>query len=229
MRLTDWALGGNFVTRSLIRILGHVPEVIRETLDALAQSWGVTLPAGARDGLLNYADLLLTWNARVNLTAAKRAEEVVGEHMVDAFAMARLVPRQMEVCDVGSGGGLPGIPFALLRPDCQVTMVEPRAKRVAFLRTAVRELSLAQTQVVRGRAEEVECRFDVAGARATFGPDEWLRLGATLVREGGLVLVFASGAVECRAGWTTAESLEYRTESGHSRWLGAFRTPTPRS
>ena len=203
---------------------GGVSADLDERLDALALEWRVSLSTAARSGVAGYVRTLLTWNAKVNLTAARDATDVVGEHVVDAFAMARLVPPAAAVCDVGAGGGLPGIPFALLRPDCVVTMVEPRAKRVAFLRTAVRECRLATAQVLRARAEELPRQgFDVAGARATFGPEEWLAVGATLVRPGGLVLVFSATPVAASGALVRAAAVEYRTAAGHARWLGGFR------
>ena len=150
--------------------------------------------------------------------------EVVGEHVVDAFAMARLVPPGSSVVDVGAGGGLPGVVFAILRPDAQLTMVEPRAKRVAFLRTAVRESRLESTAVFHGRADALDPGgFDVAASRATFPPGEWLGVGQSLVRAGGLVLVFAGDA------WSPEHSslravneLRYETASGKGLWIGAF-------
>src|SRR4029079_16814605 len=86
--------------------------------------------------------LLLTWNARINLTGAGTRDELLGEHFPDALAMASLVPPGARLVDVGSGGGLPAVPLSVLRPDLGLTLVEPRAKRVAFLRTAVRTLGL---------------------------------------------------------------------------------------
>jgi 16S rRNA (guanine527-N7)-methyltransferase len=173
---------------------------------------------------MRFCRLLLKWNAHVNLTGARTVAEVVGEHVVDGFAMARLVPPGSSVVDVGAGGGLPGLAFAILRPDARLTMVEPRAKRVAFLHAAVRESQLGSTAVFRGRADALaRSGFDVAASRATFPPEEWLRVGLGLVRPGGLVLVFAGDP------WSPEDSslravneLHYETASGKCLWIGAF-------
>jgi 16S rRNA (guanine527-N7)-methyltransferase len=143
---------------------------------------------------------------------------------VDAFAMSRLVPAGSSVVDVGAGGGLPGLAVAILRPDARVTMVEPRAKRVAFLRTAVRELRLAGTTVFHGRADALGSRgFDVAASRATFPPDEWFGIGRGLVRPGGLVLVFAGDVWRPEEpGVGPAKELRYVTATERNRWIGAF-------
>jgi 16S rRNA (guanine527-N7)-methyltransferase len=100
---------------------------------------------------------------------------------------------------VGSGGGLPALPLALLRPDLVIRLCEPIAKKAAFLRTAIRELKLADRVALEARraeelTEEVAGNvprelFDVATSRATFAPETWLALGRRLVRPGGRVFV----------------------------------------
>ena len=106
---------------------------------------------------------------------------LVGEHFPDAFALARKLEQPARVIDVGSGGGLPAIPLALLRPRLAITLVEPIAKKAAFLRTAIRELGLGDrvsVHVGRGEAvaKETPRAFDVgdlagdAGARQVAGP-----------------------------------------------------------
>jgi 16S rRNA (guanine527-N7)-methyltransferase len=194
-------------------------------LARLAEEWKYPLAPEMTARVIEFCRLLLEWNARVNLTGARTVAEVVGEHVVDAFAMARLVPPGSSVVDVGAGGGLPGLAFAILRPDARLTMVEPRAKRVAFLRTAMRESQLvASTAVFRGRADALERGgFDVAASRATFPPEEWLSVGLGLVRPGGLVLVFSGDSWSPEHSSRRAVSeLCYETASGRSRWIGAF-------
>jgi 16S rRNA (guanine527-N7)-methyltransferase len=141
-----------------------------------------------------YAELLLRWNARINLTAARSIESLVGEHFPDAFALARKLDQPARVVDVGSGGGLPAIPLALLRGHLTVELVEPIAKKAAFLRTAIRELAIGDrvsVRVARGEAlaravaADRSLAFDVAISRATLAPPKWLALGARLVRPGG--------------------------------------------
>jgi len=163
----------------------------RLALDRLAALWRVRLSDPEAAALLRFAALLIEWNAHINLTGAKTVESLIGEHLPDAFAVASVLSEAKRVVDVGSGGGLPAIPLALLRPTLDLTLVEPLAKKVAFLRTAVRELGLAaHVRVQAGRAEDLPPgAFDVALSRATFPPAVWVGVGARLVRPGGRVLV----------------------------------------
>jgi 16S rRNA (guanine527-N7)-methyltransferase len=193
-------------------------------LARLVQEWKFPLSTVMEGRVLGFGRRLMEWNASVNLTGAQSVAEVMGEHVVDSFAMARLVPQGSSVVDVGAGGGLPGIPFSIVRPDARLVVVEPRAKRVAFLRTVVRELQLASCEVLRERADALDRgRFDVAASRATFPAEDWLDIGLSLVRPGGLVLVFAGDAWSPRnSSLRATDEVRYATVGGRGRWLGAF-------
>lgn len=193
-------------------------------LDKLSRELKLPLSEEVSGRLLAFVSRLLAWNARINLTGARSGAELISEHLVDSFAMTRFLPLNSSLADIGAGGGLPGIPLAILRPDLRITMVEPRAKRVAFLRSAVHELGLQRASVLRCRSEEVSASsFDLCSSRATFPPGEWLEVGRSLVKRDGLVLVFAN------APWAAADatarlkdSILYASGSGRSRWMGAF-------
>jgi 16S rRNA (guanine527-N7)-methyltransferase len=170
----------------------------------------------------SFFDLLLAWNARINLTGARTRSELLGEHLADSVAMAHLVPPGARVLDVGSGGGLPAIPFALLRPDVSLTLVEPRAKRAAFLRTAVREMKLSGADVLLLRLESLPSRpVDVAGSRATFAPAEWLAKARPVAAR---VVVFATQRGDVGAAPGLEAEAEYQTATGHPRWTALFRS-----
>jgi 16S rRNA (guanine527-N7)-methyltransferase len=113
--------------------------------------------------------------------------------LLNSAAIASLVPVGARVVDVGSGAGLPGIPLALARPDLTVTLLEPLARRVAFLTECVRRLGLERVTVVRGRAEEGPIRrqlggADVVTARAVAPLDKLAGWCLPLLRPGGLLL-----------------------------------------
>jgi 16S rRNA (guanine527-N7)-methyltransferase len=195
------------------------------TILRLVREWEIPVSIEMVERIDAYLHLLLRWNERVNLTGAHSIRELVEEHLPDSLALAKLTPNGSSVVDIGSGGGLPAVPFAILRPDCRVTLVEPRAKRVAFLNTAVRACECRLVEVARRRLEETtDSKFSVATSRATFSPEDWLSLACRLLCEGGLAVVFAR---DCVATGTTSAKLlntiEYHTVNGAPRWSGAFR------
>lgn len=173
---------------------------------------------------MDYCLELLRWNARVNLTGARNMSELVDDHLPDVFALSALCPEGATVVDVGSGGGLPGVPLALLRPDCSFTLVEPRAKRVAFLHTVVRLGGLSRVTVVRGRVEDLESgSASFAVARATFSPLEWLEHARRLVVPGGVATVLAARPLD-EAPYSTQllRATAYTTGTGAPRWAGLY-------
>jgi 16S rRNA (guanine527-N7)-methyltransferase len=201
-----------------------VNQAEESSLEKLSREWSFPLTQESLLSLLGFCHHLIEWNAHINLTGAKSVADVLGEHVVDSFAMAQLVPTGASVVDIGAGGGFPGLPFAILRPDAQLVLVEPRAKRVAFLRMATRELGLAGSKVLRARSSDLgDARFDIAASRATFPPEEWLTIGLSLVRRGGTVLVFANEPWRSEtSAICLSNSISYTTASGRTRWLGAF-------
>lgn len=139
--------------------------------------------------LTRYVDLLLRWNSKINLTAARTLDDAT-QHVLDCLALLPHIPADAaRLVDVGSGGGLPAVVLAIMRPALAVTAVEPIHKKHAFLRTAARELGLSNLDPRASRADDLpEAAWDVATSRATFALDQWLTLGLRLVRPGGLVL-----------------------------------------
>lgn len=141
--------------------------------------------------LVRYQRAVEHWGARIDLTAPRSARELLDLSFADALVVAREETSRGKpddlVCDVGSGGGAPGIPLLLLlegaRGDVRGQLVEPRTKRVAFLRTVVGELFPDRVSVVRARSDTLPDRsVDVALARATLPPTEWLEEGARIGR-----------------------------------------------
>lgn len=113
--------------------------------------------------------LMLTWNTRTNLTAIKTDAEALLKHYADSIIMTEILPASGKVLDVGSGGGFPGIPLAIVRDDLDWVLLEPRQKRVSFLRATVARLGLKNVEVVAARSDESPThRCDIAVTRATF-------------------------------------------------------------
>ena len=114
----------------------------------------LALPAGATEKLLAYLDLLAKWNKIYNLTAIRDPLQAVSHHLLDSLSVLReLSDRAGALVDVGSGGGLPGIPIAIADPERRVTLNDVNQKKAAFLRQAVIELGLRNADVHVGRVE----------------------------------------------------------------------------
>lgn len=160
------------------------------------------------DQLARYAELVLDWGARFNLTGARTHEALADEHLADALVVLPHLPAgAFRIVDVGSGAGLPGLVLALARPEARGVLLEPIRKRHAFLTHAVRELGLAGR--VEARAEGLEAHlaegaagpYDVAISRATWPVARWLDRAAPLVGPGGRLFGFeGAAAAELPAG-----------------------------
>ena len=146
-----------------------------------------------KNALESYSSLMLRWNERIQMTATRDRNEFVTRHVADSLELANEIPAgQARMLDVGSGGGLPGIVLAIVRPDIRFTLIEPTQKKHAFLATAQRELGLSnlETQAIRDedfRKQDDFQLFDYAVARAVWSVDVWLERGQHLVRPGGLL------------------------------------------
>lgn len=142
------------------------------------------VPEDARAPVARWLDLLREWNARMDLTAARGEDELYDLMLADALVLAGKIPEGARVVDVGSGAGAPGLALALVRPDLRVTLVEPLAKRVAFLRTVLGTLGRTDIALVREKGDATAAReadaFDVAISRATLPPPAWIPLGLRL-------------------------------------------------
>jgi 16S rRNA (guanine527-N7)-methyltransferase len=145
--------------------------------------------------LAEYGALVQRYGARINLVGARDDAFVAGELIGGSLQLLRVARPRGRLVDVGSGAGLPGIPLALACPGLAVTLVESRQKRAAFLRRA-RALLRLEGVVVDDRDVHELIRegaaFDWAVARAFKPPEQWLRLGASLVRPHGRLGVYTT-------------------------------------
>jgi 16S rRNA (guanine527-N7)-methyltransferase len=105
-------------------------------------------------GLLAYLALLAKWNRVYNLTAVRDERQMVTHHLLDSLAVLPHLSGFSSLADVGSGGGLPGIPLALARPDLSVVLIESNHKKASFLQQAKIELGLSKLSVYCGRVED---------------------------------------------------------------------------
>ena len=166
-----------------------------------ASRLGLELSGQQTEALINYLELLIKWNARVNLVGPGGAEQWIERHLLDCLAVGPHVPASCQrLLDVGAGAGLPSIPLSILRPDVVVTALEPIHKKTAFLAAVRRELMLENLRPLTTRVEQHQgspefVRYDVAVSRAAFALEEWFSMARDLVSAGGLVLGM-EGAVQ---------------------------------
>ncbi len=144
----------------------------REALLRCGEAHGVAVSAELADKLEIYAGLLVEWNEKMNLTAITDPTGIAVKHFADSLLAAPLLPEgAFRLIDVGTGAGFPGVPLALLRPDCRLTLLDSLNKRLIFLETLCKELALP-AELIHARAEEggkrpaLREQFDVATARA---------------------------------------------------------------
>jgi 16S rRNA (guanine527-N7)-methyltransferase len=158
---------------------------------------GLALSAQAPAKLLAYLNLIAKWNKVYNLTAIRDTERMVKEHVLDSLAIVEHVPAG-SVLDVGSGAGLPGIPLAIARPDCQVTLLDSNRKKAAFLQQAIIELSLANAAVVCTRVETYRpvAGFSCIVTRAFAQTKDIASIGVRLLAHQGVILAMKGPAAE---------------------------------
>ena len=178
------------------------PDIIVQTASAA----GVALAGEAVDRLVDFANLLRTLGVDLGLVARADADRIVERHVSDSMRAAGVVADgDRTAADLGSGGGLPGIPVAIARPDVTVFLLESRARRVAFLELACERLGVGNGTPVRTRVEDADVRaLDLCFARALAPlPRAW-SLALPLLRPGGRLVYFAGQHADVAA----AESLD---------------------
>jgi 16S rRNA (guanine527-N7)-methyltransferase len=156
-------------------------------LDAL----GITLTPQQREKLIAYLVLLAKWNAIHNLTAVREESKMVSHHVLDSLTVLPQLESHMKrgrLLDVGSGGGLPGIPLAIARAEMPVTLLDSNQKKSAFLKQAVIELQLPNVVVVNQRVEDYAPAqlFATIISRAFADLGEFVTAAKHLLAPGGL-------------------------------------------
>ncbi|UVJ46688.1 16S rRNA (guanine(527)-N(7))-methyltransferase RsmG [Pseudomonas sp. LS1212] len=124
-----------------------------EELSTGAREMGVELSAQQHDQLLAYLALLIKWNKAYNLTAVRNPDEMVSRHLLDSLSILPHVDDSPRWLDVGSGGGMPGIPLAIMFPEKQITTLDSNGKKARFQTQVKLELKLDNLQVIHSRVE----------------------------------------------------------------------------
>ncbi len=149
-----------------------------------------------------YADRLIEWNARFNLTSIVDPGEIVIKHFLDGLSAARLIPRAAKLIDVGAGAGFPGIPIKIARPELSLTLLEATKKKCDFLEALIGELKLQNVNVVKARAEDAAHdiahreQYNVAIARAVAELPTLSEYLLPFVKIGGVAIAMKSKDVQ---------------------------------
>ena len=173
------------------------PRDFRTRLARRAAKAGVFLPEPLPEGLASYYELLSRWNRKINLTALDDPDESIDRLLIEPVVAARYIPTpDARLIDIGSGGGSPAIPMRLALPGLRLTMVEAKARKSAFLREAVRALSLTGTAVETARYEELLARpelheaFSAVSIRAVRIEGRVLQTLQAFLCPGGVMMLF---------------------------------------
>ncbi len=154
------------------------------TLSAGLAELGIELPDTAQQQLLAFRNLLLKWNKTYNLTALRDPEQAISHHLLDSLTILPHVG-DGNLLDVGSGGGLPGIPLAIARPALSVSMVDTVQKKATFLQQAAIELGLKNVVAHHARVEEMCGQYAQISSRAFAELKLFVELTRHLLAPGG--------------------------------------------
>jgi len=188
-------------------------DILQEGLVAM----GIALDGQARERLVTYCAELLRWSTKINLVAKAPLRETIETHFLDSLSLLRVLPplgsTQPQLLDIGTGAGFPGLALKAARPELPVILVEPRQKRVSFLRHVIRTLGLNDIEVLCGRLEKGSAKVDgqtlsvpIITSRAFTNIGEFLLHTAAVNPMGGQVICMKGPKAEEEIGaWRTEQ------------------------
>lgn len=174
----------------------------KNRLEAKCAALGIALTGSMLDALDQYAEILVEYNQKVNLTAITDPEGIEDKHFADSLLLANLPETAGKLVDVGTGAGFPGVVAKIFKPELQLTLMEPTGKRVEFLKYVCAQLGLSGVEFAKERAEEAARKvwreqFDVATARGVAALPMLSEYCLPLVKVGGVFLAMKGpGAAE---------------------------------
>lgn len=177
--------------------------VNESTLQQLLAPFAVELSSAQATQLLTYLDLLIRWNERINLTAINTPEECVTRHFGESLYLSRRVKLNGKLLDIGTGAGFPGLALKIMLPQLAVVLLEPVAKKRAFLKEVARACGMESVEVRAERLREFQSRlqkgraaqavlFDAATARAVGNLGDLVPQAAHCLRSAGHLYLWLS-------------------------------------
>ncbi len=201
--------------------------VSRETPPAPTSARGVF---ASRLGLAErFATSLATVGVERGLIGPREAPRLWERHLMNCAVLAEAIPQGSQVCDVGSGAGLPGVVLAIVRPDLELTLLEPLLRRTTYLDEVAAQLELDNVRVVRARAEDMHgtVDYDVVTSRAVAPLGRLLDWSMPLVRPGGMLLAMKGAGVHDEIAAAASELRAHEAGAVEVLTLGADLVDPP--
>ncbi len=182
-------------------------SLLRRDLEAGVAELGLTIDSDVAGRLLELIRLLAKWNRAYNLTAITEPRDMLHKHVLDSLSLQPFLHGQ-RILDVGTGGGFPGLPLALLNPDREFVLLDSHAKKLRFIEQAAADLGLANVTTVHSRVEQYapDQRFSSITSRAFASLEKIISWTEHLLEPGGHILAMkghlAPEELECAGdGW----------------------------
>jgi len=166
-----------------------------------AKSISIRVTPRQADQMADHAIELMRWNKKINLTAIKDPRDAAIKHFIDSVTAVSNIPENASILDVGTGGGFPGIPIKVMRPDTYVTLVDSSRKKISFLKNVIRRLQLNSIEAHHCRIElfaqenNFQRPFDVIVCRAFASLKHFISIALPLLSEKGVIIALKGDAV----------------------------------
>lgn len=199
-------------------MIGHI-------LEQEARNMGLELTKKNIQAFETYADELIKWNSKINLTSIISENEIVIKHFIDSLHLAPYISNEDTLLDIGSGGGFPVIPLKIVKPDTAMVSVDAVGKKITFQRHIIRTLNLQKIETVHARIEDLHKthahKFSLITSRAFTRLDNFISVAAPLLAEGGKIIAMkGSGADdEITISDAAMRSLGFSITSQHPYYL----------
>ena len=175
-----------------------------DILNEASSKVGLEYNIKKHEQFMRYKDLIKEWNEKINLTAIKEDEEIVKKHFIDSMKVFEFdkLKNAKSVIDIGTGGGFPGIPMKIVKPEINIVLLDSLNKRIKFLNEVITDLKLENIKAIHGRAEDFAQqaqyreKFDVAISRAVANLTVLSEFCIPYVKVGGYFVAMKGPAVE---------------------------------
>ena len=165
---------------------------------AALKELNITLSPEQQQKLDQFQHLLVEWNKKINLTRITSEEDVYLKHFYDSLTIVKVVDlnKVHTLCDVGTGAGFPGIVLKIVFPHLKITLIDSLQKRVNYLNSIIKDLSLNEIEAIHSRGEDYHATFDVVTARAVANIEKLLTYTMHIVNNQGVLVAMKANITE---------------------------------